>query len=204
MTKAKIPIILLSAGAGSRMGRIKPLLDWHGTPLIVSRINELQKTNQPIITVLGAYHKKIIPYLSNIPVSFVVNKDWKSGMGSSIISGLEVVKQRVSNFDGFMICTVDQPFINASFLSELLNSFIPGQKQIIASQSNQEWIGVPAILDKTYFNEMQNLTGENGAKKIIKSHEKHLLKINGGDLLMDMDTPEAYEQFTKISPQSGS
>ena len=58
MTNAKIPIILLSAGAGSRMGRIKPLLDWHGTPLIVSRINELQKTKQPIITVLGAHHKK--------------------------------------------------------------------------------------------------------------------------------------------------
>ena len=57
-------------------------------------------------------------------------------MGSSIISGLEVVKQRAPNFDGFMICTVDQPFINASFLNELLNSFIPGQKQIIASQSN--------------------------------------------------------------------
>ena len=48
----KIPILLLAAGASSRMGSSKALLSWNKEPLIVSRIHNLLATGQKVYVVL--------------------------------------------------------------------------------------------------------------------------------------------------------
>jgi CTP:molybdopterin cytidylyltransferase MocA len=62
----KVPILLLAAGASSRMGSSKALLDWNKEPLIVSRIQNLLATGQKVYVVLGAYADTIIPVIKKL------------------------------------------------------------------------------------------------------------------------------------------
>jgi CTP:molybdopterin cytidylyltransferase MocA len=46
------------------------------------------------------------------------------------------------------------------------------------------------------------LSGEEGAKVILKKHRKYVHTIPAGKTLVDMDTPEAYQKLYKaFSPQ---
>jgi molybdenum cofactor cytidylyltransferase len=79
----------------------------------------------------------------------------------------------------------------------MLESFRPGKQQIIVSKSVSGWEGVPVLFDRCYFDELLNLSGKEGAKKIIKKHINALKYEELGDLMEDMDTPEAYHRLLK-------
>jgi molybdenum cofactor cytidylyltransferase len=76
----------------------------------------------------------------------------------------------------------------------MLRSFQPGQKQIIVSKSESGWKGVPALFDKFYFDELKKLNGNDGARKIIHKNLNAVKSIECGNLLEDIDTPDAYQQ----------
>jgi Uncharacterized MobA-related protein len=60
----KIGLIILAAGAATRMGRPKQLLSYQGRSLILHAVEvALASMSQPIIVVLGAYVEQIKPEL---------------------------------------------------------------------------------------------------------------------------------------------
>ena len=48
---------------------------------------------------------------------------------------------------------------------------------------------------ESFFKELQILKGEEGARKIFRSHSRAVKMIESEDVLDDMDSPEAYEQL---------
>ena len=88
---AEIPILLLAAGASSRMGRSKALLPWGEGTLIEHQVKTLLKTGHPVVVVIGHKADKILPILNKLPVRVSVNQQWKKGMGSSIAHGLSLI-----------------------------------------------------------------------------------------------------------------
>ena len=66
---ANIPIILLAAGASSRMGQPKQLLPWGEQTLIEHQIHTLLKTGNPVNVVLGSNSKLVIPVIEKYPVN---------------------------------------------------------------------------------------------------------------------------------------
>ena len=84
----------------------------------------------------------------------------------------------------------------------MLAAFKPQQKQIIVSESDQGWQGVPVLFDAYYFDELQKLTGDQGAKSLTKKYHENILPISGGNLLIDIDTPEAYDALKRrVNPR---
>jgi len=192
-----IPILLLAAGTSSRMGSPKALLDWKGSPLIVSRIKTLNKTNQAVIVVLGAYADQIIAHIKTLNCSYVINENWNDGMGSSIAFGVDYLKRYFNSIDGIIITTIDQPLVDENHLSKLINRFKKSQKQLLVSKSNQNWKGIPALFDAYYIEELCKLQGDSGAKIIIQNNMRNVLSVDGGDQLIDIDTPEDYKALIK-------
>jgi len=86
-----ISAILLAAGQSKRMnGENKLIKEIHGIPLIkLSVKNILASSVVELIVVLG-YQKEIVEKLidKNEKIKFVFNKDFESGMASSIKAGL--------------------------------------------------------------------------------------------------------------------
>ena len=194
---ANIPILLLAAGGSKRMGRPKHLLPWGDHTLIEHQIQTLRKTGTQVNVVLGAHANLIIPVVEKYDVNIFMNNNWKDGMGSSIATGINGLKQENPGTDGILIALVDQPLIPPEHFLKMLKTFQPEKKQIIASQSPSGWHGVPVLFDKSYFEELQNLTGKEGAKKITHKHQRVVKYIECGNFLEDMDTPEKYRQLLK-------
>jgi len=194
----KIPIILLAAGGSSRMGKPKQLLQWGKQTLIEYQLSVLWQTGSPVLVVLGAEAEKIIPVTQKKEARFIVNTDWETGMGSSIAAGVKEVSVLFPNAGAVMVALLDQPLVPVSHYSKLLKTFQPGQQQIIASQSEQGWLGVPAIYDRCYFQELMQLSQEQGAKKLIKDYQSKVLGINAGALLEDVDTQESYLRILRV------
>ena len=192
---ASIPILLLAAGSSSRMGQPKQLLPWGDKTIIEHQIQTLENTGNPVVAVLGCHSDKIVPVIKNDRVSFVVNENWEKGMGSSIAAGIEYLKKAFPNASGVIISLIDQPLITTSHIRNLIENFQSGKQQIFSSVSNQGWVGVPALFDKFYFDELAGLNGKEGAKKIIKKYAIKATRINGGEILEDMDTLAKYQQM---------
>ncbi len=194
----KIPIILLAAGSSSRMGQPKQLLPWKGKTLIGHQIQVLKDTGYPVVVVLGGHSDEIILEVRKTKTHFLINEHWESGMGTSVSAGMDFVKANFPEAQGVLFALVDQPLITTSYLNQLIDSFRVGKQQIVVSSSVNGWLGVPALFDRVYFDELSTLKGKEGAKTLIKKYPKQFIKIDGGLILEDMDTEEKYYQLLQL------
>ncbi|QIA07939.1 nucleotidyltransferase family protein [Draconibacterium halophilum] len=187
-----IPIILLAAGASRRMGQPKQLLPWGEQTLIEHQVNILLTTGHPVVVVLGSCAEGIIPKLKDLPIKFTMNENWEKGMGTSIAAGIKFVEQLYPNCKGVLITLIDQPLVTTTHLNKLSETFEPEKQEIIVSQSESGWQGVPVLFDRCYFDELSKLNGKQGAKTVFRYYSQHVNAIQCGDILEDMDTPEQY------------
>ena len=88
-----IGIIILAAGASTRLGQPKQLLIYQNHSLIFNTVKVAVNSGYaPIVVVLGAYADLIFPEVRNFPVKIVKNCDWQEGMNTSIKVGLNSLK----------------------------------------------------------------------------------------------------------------
>jgi molybdenum cofactor cytidylyltransferase len=80
MNSSTVGLIILAAGASTRMGTPKQLLAYRGCSFI-RHIAEVAIASvcQPIAVVLGANAEQIKPEISQLPVQIVENQQWAEG-----------------------------------------------------------------------------------------------------------------------------
>jgi molybdenum cofactor cytidylyltransferase len=196
----KTGIILLAAGSSSRLGRAKQLIGFQGKTLIQKAIDEANKSRADcLVVVLGANAELIqtgFDYSSN---PFIVNPDWQQGMSSSMQAGLRfLMEKEVIDHVVLMLC--DQPFVDASLLDELITTKETSGKGIVAAAYSST-LGVPALFDRRYFEELLQLTGSEGAKKVIFKHQAEVRALDFPLGAVDLDTEEDVNQFLSLYPQ---
>ena len=117
-----ISAILLAAGQSRRMnGENKLTKEIEGIPLIkLSVKNILASSIDELIIILG-YQKEIVEKLigKNEKIKFVFNKDFESGMASSIKTGLDSLSEKT---EAFFICLGDMPMVNSDIYNQLIKS----------------------------------------------------------------------------------
>jgi molybdenum cofactor cytidylyltransferase len=194
---SNIPHLLLAAGTSKRMGEPKQLLKWADKLLIQHQVETLVPTTKKLYVVLGAYADQILPPLNRYDITRLRYSDWEKGMGNSLAFAVQQLKIDNPLIEGVLISLIDQPLISSSHYQKMRAAFVPGTKQIIASESDIAWVGVPVLFDAYYLDQLEELKGEEGAKTLLKKYKKHLVTIPGGDTLADMDTPEMYQKLLK-------
>ncbi len=192
---SNLHILLLAAGASSRMKRSKPLLPWKNDTLINHQVNTLLATSYPLTVVLGAKAQDILPTLKDLNISTIVNEHWEEGMGNSLAYGVQAILKASPNVQGILVALVDQPLLTTAHYKRILNTFTPDQKQLIVSATDQGVTGPPVLFDAFYFNELTQLTGDEGAKVVTKKHKEQAVRIPMGSALQDVDTPEEFERL---------
>ncbi|MDI1279715.1 nucleotidyltransferase family protein [Methylobacter sp.] len=86
--------IILAAGASSRMGSPKQLLEWRNRPLLEHTIaNARAIWGERIVVVLGAHAESIRTTVDLGAVTSIVNPDWQEGMASSIRAGVQALPE---------------------------------------------------------------------------------------------------------------
>ena len=192
-----IPHVLLAAGTSKRMGQPKQLLRWANKSLIQFQVETILPSTEKLYVILGAYAALIQPLLKNYEVELIQFYQWEKGMGNSLAYGIQQILNSNPTIEGILISLIDQPLVTSSHYLNMRATFEKGNNQIIASESDSGWSGVPVLFDACYFNELQKLSGEEGAKLILKKNEADTILINAGNKLIDMDTPEVYRKLFK-------
>ncbi|HHH49554.1 MAG TPA: nucleotidyltransferase family protein [Saprospiraceae bacterium] len=189
-----IAVIILAAGESKRMGQAKQLLKIGGESLIRNTIILAQKINPIAIqVVLGANKELIEAEIKDLECNIVYNRNWKKGMGSSLVTALKNLLESANTPDAILMLLVDQPFISLAHLRALVRTYQSNTSPIIATQYNQI-LAVPAIFDKSLFKELLELKGDRGARKIIAHHKNKLLAIPFSKASLDIDTPEDFKK----------
>ena len=195
MNSSNIGLIILAAGASTRMGTPKQLLTYRGCTLIRHMAEvAIASVCQPIAIVLGANGERIKPEISQLPLQIVENQQWQEGMSSSIQVGLEAMLAVNQHLDAVAIALCDQPFVSPQTLNQLVEAYHLTGKPIIASEYAGTF-GVPALFSRTLFSELMNLKNTEGAKQLIKRHIHEVFSIPFPDGAIDIDTPKDYEQL---------
>ena len=86
--------VILAAGASTRMGSPKQLIELDGRPLVVRAVEAaLASPAWPVVVVLGAHAAQIRPVLARLPVLIAETPEWSEGMAASIRAGVGMLRQ---------------------------------------------------------------------------------------------------------------
>lgn len=192
---SELGIIILAAGASTRLGQPKQLLTYQGKALIrhIADI-AIHSQCQPVVVVLGAYAESIKPHLTNLDVHIVYNQQWSTGMASSIGCGLNAIQAIAAEIEAIVLMLCDQPFVSLNLINQLVAGYQTTNCTIVASEYAGIF-GVPAVFHKTLFSELALLQGDIGARKIIRQHYSSCFSIPFAEGVMDIDTLEDYQQL---------
>lgn len=195
---SKLAVLLLAAGSSSRMGVPKQLLKWNNTTLLNHAINTVEQIDQnEIVLVLGAHFDEIKSKIDATNITVIYNENWKIGLGNSIAIGIKFIKDSLIDIDSVLILLADQPLIDSKFLTKMIESYRLDTNKIICTSYQNKRLGVPAIFNKTKFEELSKLNHDKGAKDLLNMNSENILFLDGTNLTSDIDTLEDYEALYK-------
>lgn len=192
-----IAVLILAAGASSRMGSPKQLLKWGTSTLLGHSIQTvLESQASSGVVVLGAHYKQVKQSIDQFPVTILNNTDWKQGLGKSIACGVLYIMKHLPETEGVLVVLADQPFVDTAHVNTLIESFKPNKKEIIATAYGEGKQGVPVLFDKMYFKMLVKLNDDGGAKRLLKPYNEHVHGVKPPSENLDIDDPEDYKRFS--------
>ncbi len=190
--------IILAAGEGKRMGKVKLTLPLGNKKLIewVLRAVKLTPLDKYFL-VVRPEDKEIIRTGEKWGAEIVFNPECKSGMSSSIQKALSLIPSE--GVEGFFLILGDQPLITSRIINKLIKSFSPGKGEIVVPYFKNKR-GNPVLFDICWKDELMAVTGDVGGRVLIKAHPEKIKRVNISDetILFDIDREEDYEKMKNI------
>ena len=199
----RVAAVVLAAGASSRLGRPKQLLEFRGAVLVARAATEaLLALAEPVIVVLGANASEIARALAGVPgVRTVVNERWREGLASSLAAGVREAMRIAANdgatCDGVLIAMSDQPLVDHLAFGALLQAF-GGEARLVAA-SYAGTLGAPAVIGREYFGALLELTGDEGAGRWLRSRASEVRCVPIPEAEVDIDTTEDTERLAALA-----
>jgi molybdenum cofactor cytidylyltransferase len=182
-------VVILAAGASTRMGRPKQLLEIDGKPLLVRAVEQaLASPAWPVVVVLGAQAETIRPSLARLPVLVAENAAWAEGMAASLRTGITTLQQFSRSLDAAVIALTDQPAFSAHTIDQLVAAQQATGRSIVAAHYGGR-NGAPALFLREHFPALASLTGEEGARALLNADASRIATIDLPELAVDLDTP---------------
>ena len=126
-----ISAIVLAAGQSKRMGGDNKLIKKYNKKYLINHIigTLIKSKVNKIIVVLGFQKIKVRKItVKNKKINFVFNKNYKSGMASSIKAGLKKISKKNT---GFLIVQADMPLISKKIINSLYYAVKNNDKEIV-------------------------------------------------------------------------
>ena len=191
-------VVILAAGASTRMGTCKLLLPWDGKTILTHLLDQWRIAGAaqiaPVIDPSNQPLRKALAHAGFSPSDWIENESPQLGMFSSL--------QEASRWTGWLstlthwiISLGDQPHIETSTLCVLLNAARENPTRICQPALNGE-TAHPIILPGSNFRELaQNDVPD--LRTYIRRQEPFRLRVPVEDAGVsgDLDTPEDYRRW---------
>jgi len=187
-----IAAVVLAAGASSRLGRAKQLLEFGGKCLVRHVVDSAAAAAcSPIVVVVGAHGGSVLAVLGGLQVHTVENAEWREGMASSLRRGIQDLPEHVG---AAIVLLCDQPAVSPALLRGLIATQQRTRKAIVACRWN-DVVGPPALFLRERFPALLALSGEAGARSILESAGDRMAVVDFPDGDFDVDTPEDWARW---------
>jgi len=167
---------MLAAGAGSRMGVPKALVDdW-----LVRGVRALRDGGCDAVTVvLGADADRAAELLADVEAHVVVADDWAEGMGASLRAGLAGLDD-----DAVLVSLVDLPDVDAEVVRRVLAAGADAATLRRATYDARP--GHPVLIGRDHWAGVAGTAvGDRGARDYLATHEVEAVEC--GDLASGLD-----------------
>ncbi len=146
----------------------------------------LQSSVRPVLVVIGHEREAIETALADLPLTFHYALGYASGMSASLKTGVAAARTA----EAILVCLGDMPFVQPGTLDRLAAAY-SGQAAIFPTCQGQR--GNPVLLGRSLFPQILRLTGDEGARALLKSTPEQVaeLAVDDPGILRDIDRPEA-------------
>lgn len=191
----KVAAIVLAAGTSSRFsqGSTKLVANFEGKPLVRHAVDAAMASLAfPVIVVTGHAREDVRTALHGAEVVFVHNRDYATGIASSLRSGLASLP---SSIEGAVICLADMPRVTTSLIDLLIVSFGRSDRAHAIVPVHNRRRGNPVLVARALFEPIAMLTGDEGAKRFLNQPNTKVVEalVEDAGVLADIDTREALD-----------
>ena len=181
--------VVLAAGASTRMGTQKLLLELGGEPIVRRTVRQVIGAGfDDVLVVLGLEHERTLAALDGLACRHTINAQFASGMGTSFRAAVGALGAS----DAAMFALADQPFVTSIEYQRLLDAYRDRRPGIVSVRYG-DVTAPPHLFDREFFPELSVL--EHGARPVLQRHLDRTIVLQlPPDLLLDIDTPEDYER----------
>lgn len=191
--------ILLAAGNSVRFGENKLLFCLNGKPMYryMLELLALQKKAGMLehVIVVSQYEEIFADLKNYFPgIESVRNFAPELGISGSVRIGLEYLEHVASDSRACLFTVADQPYFTMESLIKI-EQLWQTHDYGIAAASYKGKIGNPVIFAAEYYDELKQLEGDSGGKKVLYRHmdDTGLCEISEYELI-DLDTVDAVRE----------
>ncbi|NUN49412.1 MAG: nucleotidyltransferase family protein [Candidatus Brocadiae bacterium] len=201
MNSRLVPVVL-AAGASSRMGRPKPLLDLRGRTALDRILDVCALAGvAPAVVVLGSDAEAVEAGCDLGRAIVARHGEWARGMTSSLQAGLRVLPAFA---EGVFVWPVDLPLVPAQVVRELAIRFaLARQNQrlpILIPRGSRR--GHPVLFDRGYLADLLALPSDRPPRDVIDRHAGAVEEVRAGEeVVRDLDTPADYAAALEADPR---
>ena len=182
----RIAGIVLAGGGSQRFGRPKLLEILDGEALIQRAVRAARDAGlDPIVVVLGADGPAVRDAVDQLAVQITNNPDWAEGQSSSVRAGLKML---APNIEGAVFLLADMPLVDAELVSTLVETQRRSLAPIVAPWNGERW-GNPVLFDRTTFEALSRIRGDQGGRAIFEKYSIEAVHW-GQSAMLDIDTPD--------------
>jgi molybdenum cofactor cytidylyltransferase len=183
--------VVLAAGGSSRLGRPKQLLPLGGLPLLAQVLrNAAASRLDDVVLVLGHEAETIAEAVGEWGQRLAVNPDFAAGQSASLKVGLGAVPPTA---EAMLVLLGDQPEIGPDIIDAVIDAFQHSDRPIVAPAYGGV-VGNPVLFRRDCFPALAQLTGDEGARRLIRARPRDMLRVPVSDRPppADVDTEEDY------------
>jgi molybdenum cofactor cytidylyltransferase len=190
MPEPKVAAVVLAAGASTRMGRNKLLLEVGGESLVRRAVRAaIAARVDEVVVVLGHEEDLVRAELRGLACTPIVNPDHAEGAGASVRAGV----RQAAGADALVVVLADMPFVTAEMISMLVQRYRATRAPLVVSHYGDVQ-APPTLYDRALFDELLAIPGERCAKQVVQRHEAEAEIVSWPvAALRDIDVPADYD-----------
>jgi len=187
-------IVVPAAGRGTRFGGPLHKLDqaFDGSTVLGTTVRHAVQTQLPVVVVTTAARVPLLAQqLATRDIVVISDVEAARGMGATIATG---VAER-SGASGWVVLPGDMPLVQPGTLLAVAGAL---EQHPVAYAQYKGRRGHPVAFAAELYSELIQLTGDDGARRVMLRYPAHGQDVEDPGVLLDVDTARDLEAMRKL------
>jgi len=196
----RICAVIPAAGLSRRMGRCKQLLPLGGDTVIVRTVQAaLRGGAESVVVVTGQYRQAVEDALAPLGerVTCVYNAAYAE---TDMLHSVQLGVAALPDCDAFFLLPGDMPAVSAATFAAVRRCWSENQNAVVFPVFSGRK-GHPVLIPRRYRALILSYAGTDGLRGLWHTCDTACAQVADSGAVLDMDTPESYEQVKRTLSQ---